>query len=111
MRTQGGCHDERVCLMRFTLPRPPPPLFWSVFCAEFFGLSRQQIDQWWRALLAAHGRRAVALRESLRCREVLGAVQASSRQFMTTHVTPQVVVTVLEDLIEEGLLPPGAARR
>jgi hypothetical protein len=91
--------------------RAAPPLLWGLFCEEWLGLSRQQAARWWAALQAAAWSRPVALRDIIACRAALGPAQGSQRQFVTTHISPQVLIDALEDLIQERLLPPGVARQ
>src|SRR5262245_37633845 len=90
--------------------RAAPPMLWALFCDEWLGLSRQQTARWWAALHAATWSRPVALHGIVACRAALGPAQGSLRHFVTTHISPQVLIAVLEDLIQERLLPPSIAR-
>jgi hypothetical protein len=97
--------------MRFHPRREGAPLFWTCFCDECFGLSRQQTDQWWHALQQAQWSRPVALRGIILCRAALGRQQGTMHHFVTENLSPQVLIAALEDLIEERLLPPATARQ
>ena len=91
--------------------REGAPLFWTCLCDECFCLSRQETQQWWTAMQRASTSRSVALRGIILCRAALGRQQGTMRHFVTENLTPQVLIAALEDLIEEGLLPPATARR
>jgi len=73
-------------------------------------LSRQDSARWWRALDAATWSRPTALRGIVVCRAALGPAQGSMRHFVRENLSPHALVNALEDLIQEGLLPPGMAR-
>jgi hypothetical protein len=98
-------------MTRFMGRREASPLFWTFLCDEFFGLSRQQAEQWWHALQRARWSRPVALRGIILCRAALGERQGSLHHFVTENFTPSVLIHVLEDLIRERLLAPATARQ
>jgi hypothetical protein len=86
-------------------------MLFLLFCDEWLGLSRQQTAQWWQALVDAQWSRPVALRGMILARAALGPQQGPMRRFLTEQLSPQTLIDALEDLIREGVLPAGTARR
>ena len=101
--------------MRWT-PRGAPrrdtaPMLWTLLCDEWLRLDKQKCETWWRSLERAHWSRAVELWTVFVCRNALLGGQGSMSHFLTTNVSPQVLVATLEDQIKEGVLPAPVARR
>ena len=91
--------------------REPPPMLWDLFCREWLVLSPQTTARWWHALQQSRWTRPVELRSVFVCRATLREGQGTMRHFLTANVTPQVLIAVLEDLIQEAVVPPGLARQ
>ena len=92
-------------------PREPVPALWRLFCLEWLQLPSSLTAQWWEALQRAHWSRPVALRSIIVCRAALSTGQGSTHHFVTTNVSPAVLIDSLEDLIKEQRLPPVVARQ
>ena len=94
--------------MHYRLPRrEAPPRLWSFFCVEFFGLSRQQTEQWWHALQRARWSRPVELRSVFLCRVALGPQQGTMRHFVTQNLSPAVLIDALEDFNQGTVAIPS----
>jgi len=85
---------------------------WAFFCGdEWLGLTRQQTEQWWRALQDATWSRPTALRHAVLARALLREKQGTMRDFLTTQLAPKTLIDTLEDLIREQRLPAREARQ
>lgn len=94
----------------FRPQREAPPQRWLAFCRELLGLSQRQSRRWWQALQQSTGARSVAMRTALLAAGCEWVSRDRLKHLMDQSVTPQSCIAVLEDLVEEGRLPPGDAR-
>jgi hypothetical protein len=90
--------------------REQPPPLWRCFCEAWLSLSRTKSEQWWQALSAAAWSRPVAVRSAFLYRAQLQRGPQALPALDNRTLSPCLLIDTLEDLIQERLLPPRAAR-
>src|SRR5262245_25272776 len=80
-------------------PGNGPPLL--VALGQSWGLAEHQQRAWWKALCAAQWSQAVAFREAV---IAFSPEREGAREVVHTTCNPHAVVTILEALVEEGVL-------
>jgi hypothetical protein len=95
-----------------TIPRrrEAPPKVFRLFCSTWLRLSSRQADDFWAALTTSQWSRAVAMRSAVMCRAALPHRLEALEHLARQNLSPQALVTVLEELVTERVLAPKVAR-
>ena len=98
-------------MAHFFRRREAPPALWQVFAEQWLHLSRTKAEQWWSALQRSRWSQATELRHIVQLHTDVDSNWHQVWSLYQQAMGPAALIATLEDLIQEGQLPPLMARR